>query len=96
MTASYLPSYSALTCSSVLGTQGLSVCCSRQLIIPPGNQDNRYEKENIFTIPNLLSLSRIALSPLLGYLVLSEKYMLAFGLFALAGVSDMVSLPELI
>lgn len=44
MTASYLPSHSALTCSSVLGTQGLAVCCSRQLIIPPGNQDNRYEK----------------------------------------------------
>ena len=36
-------------------------------------------------------MSRIALSPVLGYLVLVESYMLALGLFSLAGVSDLVS-----
>ena len=47
-------------------------------------------QENILTVPNLLSLSRIALSPVLGYLVLMENYSLAFGLLALAGVTDLV------
>lgn len=80
-----MPTYCVFTCfvsNAPRVTEALSLLSSPQ--------------ENIFTIPNLLSLSRIALSPLLGYLVLSEKYMLAFGLFALASVSDMVSLPELI
>ena len=47
-------------------------------------------QENIFTIPNLLSLGRIALSPVLGYFVLSENYKLALTFFVLAGISDMV------
>ena len=47
-------------------------------------------QENIFTIPNVLSLGRIALSPALGYLVLSDNYKLALTFFVLAGVSDMV------
>ena len=46
--------------------------------------------ENIFTIPNVLSLGRIVLSPVLGYFVLSENYKLALAFFVLAGVSDMV------
>ena len=50
----------------------------------------RVLQENILTVPNLLSVSRIALSPALGYLVLSENYPLALGLFAVAGVTDMV------
>lgn len=54
----------------------------------PGRSD-KFEKENILTVPNLLSLSRIALSPVLGYLVLMENYSLAFGLLALAGVTDL-------
>ena len=46
------------------------------------------------TIPNLLSLRRIAASPVLGYFVLREKYSLALGLFALTGVSDVVGLLD--
>ena len=47
-------------------------------------------QENIFTVPNVLSLGRIVLSPALGYFVLSENYKLALMFFVLAGVSDMV------
>ena len=47
-------------------------------------------QENIFTVPNVLSLGRIALSPALGYFVLSENYKLALTFFVLAGVSDLV------
>ncbi|CAI8055536.1 Probable cardiolipin synthase (CMP-forming) [Geodia barretti] len=49
-----------------------------------------FEKENIWTIPNVLSLSRILLSPILGYQVLQESYLMAFGLLAVAAVSDVV------
>lgn len=47
-------------------------------------------QENILTVPNLLSLGRIVLSPVLGYLVMSSNYSAALGLFAVAGLSDMV------
>ena len=47
-------------------------------------------QENIFTVPNVLSLGRIVLSPALGYFVLCENYKLALAFFVLAGVSDMV------
>ena len=48
-------------------------------------------QENIATVPNVLSLGRIVLSPLIGYLVLVQNFKLAFGLFAVAGLSDVVS-----
>jgi len=40
------------------------------------------------TIPNALTVSRICLSPYLGYLVLSHNYPWALGLFILAGGTD--------
>lgn len=49
-------------------------------------------QENIVTVPNLLSLGRIVLSPVLGYLVISSNFSVALGLFAVAGLSDMVSI----
>ena len=48
-------------------------------------------QENIWTFPNVLSLSRILLSPVLGYQVLCERYLLAFSLLGIAAVSDVVS-----
>ena len=47
-------------------------------------------QENIWTIPNLISFTRISLAPYLGYLVYTESFPLACGLFALAGLSDLV------
>ncbi|XP_007896474.2 cardiolipin synthase (CMP-forming) [Callorhinchus milii] len=46
--------------------------------------------ENPWTIPNLLCVARISLSPYLGYLIVHEKFNLALGLFALAGVTDLL------
>lgn len=40
----------------------------------------------------MLSLSRILLSPVLGYLVLHEQYLMGFGLLAITAVSDVVSM----
>ena len=48
-------------------------------------------QENIVTVPNLLSVGRMALSPVTGYMVLESSYSCALGLFALVGVTDVVS-----
>lgn len=46
--------------------------------------------ENIVTIPNILTVSRMAMCPVLGYLVVQNNYTTAFGLFVAAGVTDLV------
>ncbi|KAL6424588.1 hypothetical protein ACFW04_009942 [Cataglyphis niger] len=47
------------------------------------------EKENIWTIPNLLCMGRIMTSPFLSYLILSQDYQIALWLLAFAGISDL-------
>ncbi|GBN78507.1 hypothetical protein AVEN_161888-1 [Araneus ventricosus] len=49
-------------------------------------------KENILTIPNGLCVIRIASTPVIGYLVLSELYTLSLGLVIFAGFTDIVSI----
>ncbi|OWF37586.1 cardiolipin synthase (CMP-forming)-like isoform X1 [Mizuhopecten yessoensis] len=53
-------------------------------------EDQKLEdiKENIYTIPNLLTSLRIAVTPYLGYLVLAGEFDLGFKIFLLAGLSD--------
>ncbi|XP_058037120.1 DNA helicase MCM8 isoform X5 [Ahaetulla prasina] len=46
--------------------------------------------ENPWTIPNLLSLARIGLAPILGYLIIEEDFNVALGVFALAGITDLL------
>ncbi|KAG2181761.1 hypothetical protein INT44_008576 [Umbelopsis vinacea] len=46
--------------------------------------------ENIYTIPNILTFARLLASPYVGYLILNEKYPLALGIFAVAGITDML------
>ncbi|KAG7167949.1 Cardiolipin synthase (CMP-forming)-like [Homarus americanus] len=47
-------------------------------------------RENIWTVPNLLCVSRIAFSPVLVHLVVSSNYSWALGLFMLAGFTDLL------
>ncbi|XP_076234129.1 cardiolipin synthase isoform X2 [Calliopsis andreniformis] len=47
------------------------------------------EKENIWTIPNLLCMGRIVTSPYLSYLILSQDYQVALWLLIIAGFSDL-------
>ncbi|KAL4239180.1 cardiolipin synthase [Mactra antiquata] len=47
-------------------------------------------KENVWTIPNLLTMSRIVMTPVIGYLVMLESYSVALGLFAFAGITDLL------
>lgn len=48
------------------------------------------ERENILTIPNLLCVTRGMIAPYLGYVIVHEQYTLAFSLFAIAGITDLV------
>lgn len=47
-------------------------------------------RENIYTIPNILTLSRLLAAPLVGYFVVTQQHGLALGLFFYAGVTDLV------
>lgn len=48
------------------------------------------EKENIFTIPNFLCVTRMALSPYLGYVIVCGDFTLGMGLLTFAGITDLV------
>ncbi|KAI9034349.1 CDP-alcohol phosphatidyltransferase-domain-containing protein, partial [Hyaloraphidium curvatum] len=46
--------------------------------------------EDIYTVPNLLTFTRLVLSPVLGYFVLHGQFGYAFGLFVYMGATDFV------
>lgn len=50
-----------------------------------------FQYENPWTVPNMLSMTRIGLAPVLGYLIIEEDFSIALGVFALAGLTDLVS-----
>lgn len=51
-------------------------------------ESNLEKTSKWLTIPNCLTLFRMAVSPYLGYLVLTEEFSWALGLFILAGFTD--------
>jgi cardiolipin synthase len=46
--------------------------------------------ENIYTIPNILTFSRLLAAPLVGYLLVHNYHAAALSLFAYAGITDLV------
>ncbi|KAF3770303.1 hypothetical protein M406DRAFT_245160, partial [Cryphonectria parasitica EP155] len=46
--------------------------------------------ENIYTVPNLLTASRIIAAPFIGYCILNDHHAWALGLFAYAGITDLL------
>lgn len=46
--------------------------------------------ENIYTVPNLLTFSRLIAAPFIGYAILHDAHSWALGLFVYAGVSDLL------
>lgn len=48
------------------------------------------KKEDIYTVPNLLSTFRILITPVLGYLIVTEDFASSLIFFGVAGVTDMV------
>ncbi|KAI9221089.1 CDP-alcohol phosphatidyltransferase-domain-containing protein [Blastocladiella britannica] len=47
-------------------------------------------RENIYTIPNMMSFARLASTPVLGYLIVQGHHSAALGLFAASAVTDML------
>lgn len=47
-------------------------------------------REDLYNLPNILTLSRIAAAPFIGYLVFQDQNAWALGLLAYAGVSDLL------
>lgn len=52
------------------------------------NSDDLKVKDNIYTIPNALSFSRILLSPIVAYSVINGHHSTALVLFSVAGLTD--------
>lgn len=50
-------------------------------------------RENIYTLPNLLTVSRIVACPALGYAIVQGNYEVATGLLVYAGLTDLVCSP---
>lgn len=48
--------------------------------------------ENIYTIPNLLTVSRILACPVLGYAIVQDNFVAATALLVYAGLTDLVCL----
>ncbi|PSR83296.1 hypothetical protein BD289DRAFT_287441 [Coniella lustricola] len=46
--------------------------------------------ENIYTIPNILTASRIIAAPFIGYCIFHDHHAWALGLFAYAGITDLL------
>ncbi|KAL9112684.1 MAG: hypothetical protein Q9227_002987 [Pyrenula ochraceoflavens] len=46
--------------------------------------------ENIYTIPNFLTVSRLLAAPIVGYFVIHEQHAYALSLFFYAGVTDLI------
>lgn len=49
------------------------------------------ERENVLTIPNMLTVGRAILSPYIGYVIVQQDYGLAMGLLLVAGITDLVN-----
>lgn len=79
--------------------------CIRSPCLPPGKSTNKLGdnsgrdkvshenvtlREDIYTVPNLLTVSRILACPVLGWSILQDNFYLATGLLVYAGLSDLV------
>jgi len=53
------------------------------------SQDNSSRHENIYTLPNALTISRICACPILGWSILQGDFHLATGLLVYAGLTDL-------
>lgn len=49
-------------------------------------------RENIYTVPNLLTVSRIIACPVLGYAIVHDNFVVATSLLVYAGLTDLVCL----
>ncbi|KAH3906554.1 hypothetical protein HBI56_117170 [Parastagonospora nodorum] len=51
---------------------------------------NTTRHENIYNLPNFLTLTRLIATPMVGYLIIHDQHLYAFSLFTYAAVSDLL------
>ncbi|XP_052766613.1 cardiolipin synthase (CMP-forming)-like [Mya arenaria] len=68
----------------------LSTECSRNFSSNalPSNNSKKSTKENIYTIPNAITVTRMAVTPVIGYLIIQQSFSWALGIFIVAAISD--------
>ncbi|KAJ8290548.1 hypothetical protein GJAV_G00014350 [Gymnothorax javanicus] len=70
------------------------ICAPSPVFSPPTAKEEPFRLkelyENPWTIPNFLCMTRIALAPVLGYLIIEQCFSISLGLFALAGATDLL------
>lgn len=66
-----------------------SVGCRRPLI-PTRLLASLNPHENIYTVPNILTFSRLLSAPVIGYLIVHEQHLPALVLFVYAAITDLV------
>ncbi|KAM3717091.1 putative cardiolipin synthase (CMP-forming) [Dirofilaria immitis] len=87
----FLPSIAFSSSSRFLkSNRGIRIYTSQHIAKVKGRLDkNEYGLGNkIATIPNVLCVCRIGLTPIIGYLVIEESYITALALFAVSGITD--------
>lgn len=57
---------------------------------PKITPDGEVLHEDIYTLPNFLTFTRLVAAPIVGYLVVHDYNVWAAGLFAYAGITDLV------
>jgi cardiolipin synthase len=62
----------------------------RQAIFLIGKRGISESKERLLTVPNVLTMTRMATAPLIGYWVMMHQYEWAFGGLVLGGISDVL------
>jgi len=76
--------------SFVLRRHFVATPCTRYSPNSEPKKDQPTLRENIYTIPNLLTVSRILACPALGWSIFNDDFYLATGLLVYAGISDLV------
>jgi hypothetical protein len=84
-----LPSRAASS-TSVFFHSYYARCTSRRLSSQVDDKGRKTFRENVYTIPNLLTVSRIAACPVLGWSILDGNFNLATSLLLYAGLTDLV------
>jgi CDP-alcohol phosphatidyltransferase len=72
---------------SLFPSTSSSLLLHRPLSTPAPRKERH---ENIYTIPNILTFSRILATPIIAYLILIEKPYLATSLLLYAGLTDLI------
>jgi len=58
-------------------------------VLPKGVADTTL-RENIYTLPNMLTASRLVAAPFIGYCIIHDYHTTALSLFAYAGITDLL------